>query len=188
MDQQALLLKSFKTAFASINQHEIKKGVDEMGIDKFINHCALLAATTGAATGFGGFATMLVGVPVDVINNVLQQFRVTLGVIYHKKGVYKVSFTDLMKIVGVSIGVEVGATLTKAVMLSIANKILVRLSAATAGKAIPFLGAAVGGSVNYGFIKVIGKAVKAIDMTTYTFQAEDPEDEPPEAELAGVTK
>lgn len=60
---------------------------------------------------------MIVGVPVDVVNNVIQQFRVALGVIYCRKGVYNVSFSELMKIVGVSIGVEVGATLTKSVMI-----------------------------------------------------------------------
>jgi len=173
MDQQTLLSQSFKKAFESINQFEIKKGVDEMGIDGFINHCAALAAATGAASGFGGFATMFIGVPVDVINNVIQQFRVTLGVIYHKKGIFKVSFSQLMKVVGVSIGVEVGATLTKAVMISIANKIIARLSVSLAGKAVPFLGAIVGGSVNYGFIKFIGKAVKQIDMNAYTFEAEE---------------
>ena len=57
-------------------------------------------------------------------------------------------------------------------MISIANKILVRLSASAAGKAVPFLGAAIGGSVNYGFVKAIGAAVKRIDMNAYTFQAE----------------
>jgi len=168
-----ILSRSFQKIFESINQFEIKKKVDEMGIDGFINQCAILAATTGAASGFGGFATMIVGVPFDVLNNVLQQFRVTLGVIYYKKGVYKVSFTELMKIVGVSIGVEVGATLTKSVMINLANKILVRLSASVAGKAIPFLGAAIGGSVNYGFVKAIGAAVKRIDMSSYTFQSEE---------------
>lgn len=156
MDQQTLLSQSFHKAFESINQFEVKKGVD----------------ATGAATGFGGFATMIVGVPVDVVNNVIQQFRVTLGVIYYRKGVYNVSFGELMKIVGVSIGVEVGATLTKSVMISIANKILVRLSASAAGKAIPFFGAVIGGSVNYGFIKFIGAAVKRIDMKDHTFQSE----------------
>lgn len=167
-----ILSQSFQKIFESINQFEIKKKVDKMGIDGFINQCAILAATTGAASGFGGFTTMIVGVPFDILNNVLQQFRVTLGVIYYKKGVYKVSFAELIKIVGVSIGVEVGATLTKSVMISIANKILVRLSAAAAGKAVPFLGAAIGGSVNYGFVKAIGAAVKRIDMNAYTFQAE----------------
>ncbi len=167
-----ILSQSFQKIFESINQFEIKNKVDKMGIDEFINSCAILAATTGAASGFGGFTTMIVGVPFDVINNVLQQFRVTLGVIYYKKRIYKVSFSELITIVGVSIGVEVGATLTKSVMISIANKIIVRLSASAAGKAVPFLGAAIGGSVNYGFVKAIGAAVKRIDMNAYTFQAE----------------
>ncbi|WP_375495825.1 GUN4 domain-containing protein [uncultured Nostoc sp.] len=167
-----ILLQSFQKIFESINQFEIKNKVDKMGIDGFINQCALLAGATGAASGFGGFTTMIVGVPFDVINNVLQQFRVTLGVIYYKKGVYNVSFAELIKIVGVSIGVEVGATLTKSVMISIANKIIVQLSASTAGKALPFLGSVIGGSVNYGFVKAIGAAVKRIDMNAYTFQAE----------------
>lgn len=167
-----ILSQSFQKIFESINQFEIKNKVDKMGIDGFINQCAVLAATTGAVSGFGGFTTMIVGVPFDVLNNVLQQFRVTLGVIYHKKGVYNVSFGELITIVGVSIGVEVGATLTKSVMISIANKILVQLSTSVAGKAVPFLGAAIGGSVNYGFVRAIGAAVKRIDMSTYTFQSE----------------
>lgn len=167
-----ILSQSFQKIFESINQFEIKQKVDKMGIDGFINQCALLSATTGAASGFGGFATMIVGVPFDVLNNVLQQFRVTLGIIYYKKGIYKVSFSELITIVGVSIGVEVGATLTKSVMINIANKILVQLSASAAGKAVPFLGAAIGGSVNYGFVRAIGAAVKRIDMSTYTFQSE----------------
>ncbi|NER27943.1 MAG: hypothetical protein F6J89_09975 [Symploca sp. SIO1C4] len=170
MNKEDILVNSFKTVFEKMNQEGIKDSVDKKGIDKFISDCALLAATTGAASGFGGFSTMIVGVPADVINNVFQQFRVTLGVIYYKKGVYKVSFSEFMKIVGVSLGVEAGATLTKAVMISIANKILIRLSASTAGKAVPFLGAFVGGSVNYGFIRAMGAAVKKIDMSSIAFE------------------
>ncbi len=171
MDKEALLVDSFKKVFESMNNEGIKESVDKNGIDHFISNCALLAATTGAASGFGGFTTMVVGVPADVINNVIQQFRVTLGVIYYKKGVYKVSFSEFMTIVGLSVGVEVGVSITKSVMISIANKILIRLSASTAGKAIPFLGAAIGGSVNYGFIKAIGAAVKKVDMSDIEFKA-----------------
>ena len=171
MNKEALLVKSFQKVFESMNNEGIKESVDRNGIDKFISDCALLAATTGAASGFGGFTTMIVGVPADVINNVIQQFRVTLGVIYHKKGVYKVSFSEFMTIVGVSLGVEVGVSITKSVMISIASKILIRLSASTAGKAIPFLGAAIGGSVNYGFIKAIGVAVKKVDMSNIALDA-----------------
>lgn len=158
------LVDAFKEVFESINKNGIKKGVDEKGIDGFIRHCAWLACGTGAACGFGGFGTMIVGVPVDVINNVFQQFRVTLGVIYHKKGTYNVSFEELMKIVGISVGVEVGATLTKVVMFKIAQQILVRMSVGAAGKIIPLFGAVIGGSVNYMFITGIGASVKKINM------------------------
>ena len=34
----------FRRVYKSINQYGIKKGVDEMGIDAFIEHCARLAA------------------------------------------------------------------------------------------------------------------------------------------------
>lgn len=170
MNKDELLVNSFQAVFERMNQEGIKESVDKNGIDRFISDCALLAATTGAAMGFGGFSTMIVGIPADVINNVFQQFRVTLGVIYDKKGVYKVSFSEFMTIVGVSLGVEVGATLTKAVMFSIANKILIRLSTTTIGKAVPFVGAFIGGSVNYGFIRAIGAAVQKIDMNSIDFE------------------
>ena len=77
-----------------------------------------------------------------------------------------------MKIVGVSLGVEMGATLTKAVMVRIAVAILVRLSGSTALKLVPLVGAVIGGSANYGFIKFIGVAVKKIDMSSLTFEEE----------------
>ena len=73
-----------------------------------------------------------------------------------------------MKIVGASLGVEAGATFTKAVMIAVANQIIIRLSASTAVKVVPFLGGFVGGSANYAFIKLIGASVKAIDMQRFS--------------------
>ena len=159
------LADAFQRVFEHIEHDGIKKGVDEKGIDKFINECAMLAGITGFASGVGGFATMIVGVPVDVINNIVQQFRVTLAVIYIKKGSYTVpSFKDFMKIVGMSVGVEVGAVFTQAVLVTIAGQILTRMTASTAAKAIPLLGGAIGAGVNYGFIKAIGASLKKIDL------------------------
>ncbi len=43
----------FKKIYNHIDQLGIKKGVDEMGIDKFVNQCALLAAGSGAVAGDG---------------------------------------------------------------------------------------------------------------------------------------
>lgn len=152
----------FLKIYQQLNPEDIKKSVDEKGIDKFISRCATYAAISGGVNGAGGFTTMIVGVPADVINNIVQQFRVTLGVIYYKRKVYKVAFDDFMKIVGVSVGVEVGATVTKATMIAIANQMLKLMAASTAGKAFPVLGAFIGGSVNYTYITAIGAAVKKV--------------------------
>lgn len=165
MDMNSHMVSAFKTVFEHIGREGIKKGVKAKGLDGFINECAILAGTTGAIAGFGGAATMIVGVPVDVINNVMQQFRVTFAVIYDRKKSYsRISFEEFMKIVGMSVGVEVGATLTKVALVSIAGAILARMSASTAGKMIPFVGSFVGGTVNFFFIKGIGEAVKALDL------------------------
>src|ERR1700722_11710260 len=83
---------AFRKVFARVDRAAVKKGVDEMGLNGFIKHCARLAATTGVISGMGGIATLAVGLPADVINNLTQQFRVTLAVIYAKTGDYEISF------------------------------------------------------------------------------------------------
>ncbi len=60
MNKETLLVNSFQKVFESMNNEGIKESVDRNGIDNFISDCALLAATTGAASGFGGFTTMIV--------------------------------------------------------------------------------------------------------------------------------
>ena len=152
----------FRRVFDSINRHGIKKGVDEMGLDGFIEHCARLAAGTGAISGMGGAVTMIVGIPADLLNNVTQQFRVTLAVIYYQRGNYTIGFEEFMSIVAVSIGVEAGAVMTRTVLTRIAEKLLIRMGEKAAGRMIPFAGALVGGLTNYLFIKGIGKTVKRL--------------------------
>ena len=158
----ALSRYGFRRVFDSINRHGIKKGVDEMGLDGFIEHCARLAAGTGAISGMGGAVTMIVGIPADLLNNVTQQFRVTLAVIYYQRGKYTIGFEEFMSIVAVSLGVEAGAVMTRAVLTRIAEKLLIRMGAKAAGRMIPFAGAVIGGLTNYLFIKGIGKTVKQL--------------------------
>lgn len=152
----------FRKVFDSINRHGIKRGVDEMGLDGFIEHCARLAAGTGAISGLGGPVTMIVGIPADLLNNVTQQFRVTLAVIYQRKGNYNIGFEEFMSVVAISIGVEAGVSVTKAALVRVAEKLLIRMGEKAAGRMIPVAGALVGGLTNYLFIKGIGKAVKKL--------------------------
>src|SRR5258708_31946889 len=153
-----------KRVFDSINQQGIKKGVDEMVIDAYIEHCDRLAAGTGVITGLGGPITFIVGIPVDMLNNLTQQFRVTLGIIYYRRGTYSIAFDEFMSIVAVSIGIEAGLLMTRAVLENIAERLLLRMGARAGGRLIPLVGALVGSATNYLFIKSIGKSVKRLPL------------------------
>ena len=161
---QRLAFYGFRKVFDSINQHGIRKGVDRMGLDGFIEHCARLSASTGAITGMGGAVTVVVGIPADVFNTLAQQFRVTLGVIYARKGNYSVSFEELMSVVAVSVGVEAGMLLTRSLLENVAEKLLIRMGAKAGGRLIPVVGAVIGGTTNYLFIKSVGASVKKLPL------------------------
>ncbi len=150
----------FEKIFNQIDQLGIKRGVDHMGIDKFINQCALLAAGSGVVTGAGGISTMLVGVPLDMINLVTQQFRVTLAINYYNRGDYRISFDEFIRIIAVSLKVDTGVTVTKTIMEEVAEKVLVNIGSKTAERLVPVVGAIIGGSANYLFIKRMAASVK----------------------------
>jgi hypothetical protein len=156
----------FQKIFEQIDQLGIKKGVDQLGIDKFITQCALLAAGSGAITGAGGVTSMLIGVPLDMANLITQQFRVTLAVSYHRTGNYKIRFEDFFKIVAASLKVDAGMAMTKNIMEEVAEKLVVNIGSKTAERLVPVVGAVIGASANYLFIKRVAdnlmneKAVK----------------------------
>ena len=154
----------FKRIYDSIDQYGIKKGVDQMGIDAYIKHCARIAASTGAITGLGGGVSMIVGIPVDLFNNLTQQFRVTLGVIYYRRGTYSLRFEEFMAIVAVSLGVDAGMIVTRSLLEEVAEKLFIRMGASAGGRLIPIIGAVVGGTVNYLFIKGVGASMKKLPL------------------------
>lgn len=161
--------KGFKRVFDSIDKNAVKKEVDEKGLEKFISHCAVRAGGTGAVSGLGGPITMMVGVPVDIINNIYQQFRVTLAVIYSKGGSHEIEFDEFMRIVRVSLGVEVGMIMTRSIMVNIAERVFLLIRGRITRRLLPIIGAVVGASTNYMFIKRIGDSVKKIELSTLSY-------------------
>jgi len=155
----------FEKIFNQIDQLGIKKGVDQMGIDKFINQCALLAAGSGVITGAGGLTTMLIGVPLDMVNLITQQFRVTMAISYHNTGSYKLNFDDFFKIVAASLKVDAGMAISKNMMEEVAEKLLVNIGSKTAERLIPVVGAVIGGSANYLFIKRVATQLRNAPAT-----------------------
>jgi hypothetical protein len=152
----------FKQIFDHIDQMSIKKGVDKMGIDKFINQCAYLAAGSGAIAGSGGLLTMVVGMPVDFVNIITQQFRVTMAIMYYNRGSYKIGFDEFMSLVATSFKVEAGVAVTKTMLESVAEKLLLAFGVRTAERLIPVVGAVIGGTANYLFVKRMAEKVKEL--------------------------
>ena len=157
---QKLSQEGFKQIFNHIDQLNIKRGVDKMGPDKFINQCAYLAAGSGIISGSGGMFTMIAGIPFDFANLVTQQFRVTMAIMYHDRGTYELDFAEFMTLVATSLKVEASVALTKTMMEGVAEKLLMILGTRTAERMIPIVGAAIGGTANYLFIKRMAHSVK----------------------------
>ncbi len=154
---------SFEFVHRNLDSFKIKGKVDELGIVAYIKHCARMAASTGAAAGAGGGLTLALGIPADIANTVTQQFRVTMAVIYHRTGRYSVQFDEFMKIVALSLGVEIGFKGLHYVVNRVAQEVFKRLTAGTVGKVFPLLGAAVGGGMNYYFIRGLGSTLLAFE-------------------------
>jgi len=154
----------FEQIFDRIDQLNVKKGVDRLGIDKFIEQCAYLAAGSGIISGSGGMFTMIVGIPMDFINLITQQFRVTMAIMYHNRGSYQMDFDEFMQIVAASLKVEAGVALTKTMMESVAEKMLMVFGTRTAERLIPIVGAAIGGTTNYLFVKRMAMQIRKLQM------------------------
>ncbi len=159
-----LALSGFRKIFNSVNQYGVKKGVDELGLDAYIKHCARISASTGAITGVGGATSMILGLPLDLFNSITQQFRVTLAVIYDRRGTYQISFEAFMSVVAISVGLEAGLIATRSFLENIAEKLLLRLGESAVGRLIPVVGAFVGGTANYLFIRGIGASMKKLPL------------------------
>jgi len=154
----------FKQIFDHIDQLNIKKGVDRLGLEKFIEQCAYLAAGSGVISGSGGIFTMVIGMPIDFINLITQQFRITMAIMYYNKGTYELDFNDFMTLIATSLKVEASVALTKTMMEGVAEKMLLLLGTRTAERMVPVIGAAIGGTANYLFIKRMARMVKKMQL------------------------
>ena len=150
----------FKQVFIHINQLNIKKGVDKMGLDKFKEQCACLAAGSGIISGSGGMLTLIAGIPFDFANLITQQFRITMAIMYQNRGSYEIDFDEFMSLVATSLKVEAGVALSKTMMEELAEKLLMMLGTRTAERLVPVVGAVIGGTTNYIFIKRLAQSIK----------------------------
>ena len=113
---------------------------------------------------------MVIGIPFDFMNLITQQFRVTMAIMYHNRGTYNIGFEEFMSLVATSLKVEASIAITKTMMESIAEKMLMMFGTRTAERLIPVVGAAIGGTTNYLFIRRMAKMVKAMQLQPAVIQ------------------
>jgi hypothetical protein len=162
LDLDNLSQDGFRKLFTNVDQVSVKKSVDRQGIDKFIEHCARMAAVSGAISGGGGIFTVAVGIPLDLVNLVTQQIRVTLGIIYYTRGAYEITFDEFLSYMAAALQVEAGIAITKTILERGSEKMLLRMGTKTATRLIPVIGGAIGGTTNYLFIKRMADRVKRL--------------------------
>jgi len=151
---------AFRKIFTNIDHLAIRQGVDKLGLERFIEQCARLSATTGVISGGGGALTMAVGIPFDMLNMFTQQIRVTLGVIYYNRGTYNITFDEFVSIMAAAVRVDAGIEITKSILERGSERMLLRLGSKTAARLIPIVGAVISGTTNYLFIKRMAESVK----------------------------
>ena len=85
-----------------------------------------------------------------------------MAIMYNVRGSYQVGFEEFMQFIATSLKVEAGVTLTKTMLEGIAEKLLMVLGTRTAERLVPIVGAVIGGTANYLFIKRMATSVKKL--------------------------
>jgi len=89
---------------------------------------------------------------------------------YSTRGAYNIGFNEFMSLVAASLKVEASVAITKTMMESVAEKMLLIFGTRTAERLIPVVGAAIGGTTNYLFIKRMAKMVKKMQLEPAVIQ------------------
>jgi hypothetical protein len=125
----------------------------EQLVDQFINSQALKCGIIGAITSFGGFITLPLTLPIDLVASI----RIQATMIQFIATAYgQINPSDLEKQVQGYLIMTGGLQITERTS-SLIMKMFVRLLEQFFAKAIPLIGAVVGFAVNYFFTRTAGR-------------------------------
>lgn len=158
----------------------------EKAIRRIVSETTVASATSGFLTGLGGFVTMPVTVPANLAGSAIHNARM-VAAITHLRGwdIKDPAVANLIMLVVAgesasaalrTVGVKVGQELTKTAIGKIPIEVIRRVnrkvgfmllakfgtkrSAVTLVKAVPFVGGAVGGTVDAGYTRTVAAAAK----------------------------
>lgn len=184
-------LPAFDSAYSLAKEYQ-NKYQDNIGkqIDSFVNWQCAKAGISGAATGFGGFATMAFTLPANIASVLAIQLRMiaTIAILcgYNVKNdkvkiliygcLVKQRIEDIIKVAGIKISQKIGINLIKkmpmhiikAINKAIGGRIITKFGQKgiiNLGKGIPVLGAVVGATIDVTSTKSVGSFAKKALMS-----------------------
>ena len=125
-------------------------------LNKIIHQQAIRSGIIGAITGFGGFATLLIGLPIDVYTSLRIQSAVVELIAYAYGKQHSNALEQHIKTSLVMTGSQRVTKITIDTLMSI----LARLLGKTFAKLIPVLGAVVSFGVNYVMTRGTGRVAR----------------------------
>lgn len=159
----------------------------ERAIARIVAEATTATGVSGALTGIGGLATSLVLLPANMASALVVNARM-VGAIAHLRGytvrdplvetfaamlVAGTAMKESLQVMGVTVGTKVTMNVVKNIPMSVIRAINKKVgfflvakygtkrAAVTVAKAVPFVGAAVGGAVDAGFTKLVARRAKA---------------------------
>lgn len=139
--------KAFKEEDPDITDQEL--------ISKVVHQEAFKCGVVGAITGFGGFVTLPIAIPVDMV--LTARYQATMVSFIAKINGYEESLENKMTTYAIMTGSTELSKLTIAALKSYAPRIIGK----SLSKLIPFLGAVLGFIVNYTMAQSLARAAQA---------------------------
>lgn len=128
---------------------------DQELIDKVVHQEAFKCGVVGAVTGFGGFVTLPIAIPVDMV--LTARYQATMVSFIAKINGYEESLENKMTTYAIMTGSTELSKLTVATMRRFAPSIIGK----SLSKLIPFFGAILGFVVNYTMARSLARAAQA---------------------------
>lgn len=125
----------------------------ELLLQQIINREALKCGIIGAVTGVGGFYTLPIALPVDI----LLSLRIQAALVNFIANTYHASEGGRDTAIRTSLIMTGSGRMTEATTRA-ATGFLVRLAGKSFSKVVPILGAGISFGVNYAIVQILGRA------------------------------
>ena len=166
------------SAYALADTYLQHKGTLEEQVDSLIRWQVAKATASGFTMGIGGLMTLPLTIPANVASVMYIQIRM-MSAIAHMGG-YDINSDRVRSMIYVSmigsgakellkdLGVKVGQELLTKAISRLSVKVGSK-SAVSLGKAVPFVGGLIGGSIDAASTRIVGKVAKKIFIESNNF-------------------